>query len=390
MKIAAVSQDPETLKQVRAIMATIDISIKLQLFEGAVARSASLLDQEHPDLFIVDVGGAALPDLRALESVTLRFPALSVILLSAKPTPEFLLEAMRIGVREVLPLPVSREALQSALARIRRRGTFAAATPKTEGKIFAFMGSKGGSGATFLAANLGYAMAKDKDKNVLLIDLNLNFGEALLYVSDAAPSSTISDVARQIQRLDGTFLESSSVQVLPNFSVLAAPESPEQGAEVQPASIERLLSMAVNHYDFVILDVSRNLDAVALKALDQADSIFLVLQLVLPFIRDTKRLIGMFRSLGYPASKIKLIVNRYEKGGEITLDDAARTLGVPVFKTVPNSYNAVVGSINHGTPVQQMAPRDPIVKTLQEVAQAIACVTQQASGWLRGVLARSA
>ena len=388
MKIAVLSPDPETLKQVHAVIVSIDSSLRLQLFEGALGRTAPLVEQEHPDLLIVDLGNTATPDLRALASVTAGFPAMSVILLSPQPTPEFLIEAMRIGVREVLPSPVPREALQHALGRIGQRVSSAAA-PRTKGKIFAFMGCKGGSGATFLAANLGYAMAKDQDKHVALIDLNLNFGEALHYISDAVPSSTVADVARQIHRLDGAFLESSAVQVLPNFSVLAAPENPEKSIDVKPESVERLLNVAVNHYDFVLLDISRNLDAVSLKALDQADTIFLVLQMALPFIRDTKRLIVMFRSLGYPSSKIKLIVNRHEKGGEITLADIEHTLGVSVFKTVPNSHAAVTASINHGTPLLRLAPRDPIAKPLQEVAQAM-CGIKPSSGWLRGVLARTA
>jgi pilus assembly protein CpaE len=114
-----------------------------------------------------------------------------------------------------------------------------------------------------------------------------------------------------------------------------------------------------------------------------------VLQITLPFIRDAKRLIDVFRSLGYPNSKINLIVNRYEKGGEISLDDAGRTLGVPVFKTVPNSYASVAASINHGIPILRLAPRDPVAKALQEMAQALASGNKQASGWLRALLSRT-
>ena len=134
---------------------------------------------------------------------------------------------------------------------------------------------------------------------------------------------------------------------------------------------------------------SRNLDAVSIKALDHADMIFPVLQITLPFIRDAKRLIGVFHSLGYPNSKINLIVNRHEKGGEISLEDVERTLGVSVFKTLPNSYGSVAASINHGTPILRQAPRDPVSKALQEIAQALASGNKQAGGWLRALLTRT-
>ncbi len=389
MKIAVLAQDREALKQIRGILATNDSSTEIELFEGALGRTAPLVEQEHPDLLIVDFGNEVTPDLRTLEPVALRYPAMSIILISAKPTHEFLLQAMRIGARDVLPSRFPEQNLKQAVARIQQRVS-SVTSPRTQGKIFAFMACKGGSGATFLATNFAYALASGKDSRVLLIDLNLHFGQALLYIYDAVTSSTVADVTRQIQRLDGAFLESSTVQVLPNFGVLAAPKSPEKVVEeVKPESVERLLNVAVNHYDYVILDISRTLDAVSIKALDRADMIFPVLQSSLPFIRDAKRLIGVFHSLGYVNGKINLIVNRHEKGGEISLEDVDRTLGIAVFKTVPNSYEAVTGSINHGIPILRLAPRDPVTKTLQEMAQALVTGNKQASGWLRALLART-
>lgn len=388
MKIAVLSQDREALKQIRGSLAANDSSTEIELFEGALGRTAPLVEQEHPDLLIVDLGSEVTPDLRTLEPVALLYPAMSIILISPKPTHEFLVQAMRMGVREVVPSRFPEQGLKQAVGRIQQRVSWAT-EPRAKGKVFAFMACKGGSGATFLATNLAYALANGRESRVLLIDLNLHFGEALLYISDTAPSSTVADVARQIQRLDGTFLESSTVQVLPNFGVLAAPESPEKVVEVKPESVERLLNVAVNHYDYVILDISRSLDAVSIKALDRADMIFPVLQITLPFIRDAKRLIGVFHSLGYSNSKINLIVNRHEKGGEISLDDVDRTLGVPVFKTVPNSYGSVAASINHGIPILRMAPRDPVAKALQDMAQALASGNKQASGWLRALLSRT-
>jgi pilus assembly protein CpaE len=266
-------QDREALQQIRETLAAGDSSNEIELFEGTLGRIVPLVEQEHPDLLIVDFGSEVTPDLRALEPVALRYPAMSIILISPKPTHEFLVQAMRIGVREVLPSRLPEHGLKQAVARIQQRVSWAT-TPQTQGKIFALMACKGGSGATFLATNLAYALASGKDSRVLLIDFNLHFGEALLYISDVAPPSTVADVARQIQRLDGAFLESSTVQVLHNFGVLAAPESPEKVVEVKPESVERLLNVAVNHYDYVILDISRNLDAVAIKALDRADMIF--------------------------------------------------------------------------------------------------------------------
>jgi pilus assembly protein CpaE len=101
-----------------------------------------------------------------------------------------------------------------------------------------------------------------------------------------------------------------------------------------------LLNVAVNNYDFVILDVGRVLDAVTIKALDRANYVFPVMQLTLPFVRDAHRLISAFRTLGYSKDKTRLLVNRLEKSTELKLADVERSLGVSTFKTLPNSYEA--------------------------------------------------
>ena len=132
--------------------------------------------------------------------------------------------------------------------------------------MLAFIPCKGGSGATFLATNIAYTLAALENKRVALFDFNLQFGDASLFVYDSPPTTSIADVARQIQRLDGSFLASSMIQVLPNFGVLAAPEEPENAAEIKTEHINSLFQVASKHYDFVILDVGRELDVISIQA----------------------------------------------------------------------------------------------------------------------------
>ena len=217
------------------------------------------------------------------------------------------------------------------------------------------MSCKGGSGATFLATNLGYALAALENKRVVLIDLNLQFGDASLFVSDSKPLATLADVAQQIHRLDHSLLASSMLNVTPNFALLAAPEDPVHADDVKPEHIDALLTLARQHYDFILLDVGRGLDAVSVRALDQSDMIFPVLQTTLPYVRDGKRLLDVFRSLDYHRDKIFLIVNRHEKSSEIKLRDLETAYGSAVFMTIPNHYEAAAASVNQGVPVLKLA-----------------------------------
>ena len=165
---------------------------------------------------------------------------------------------------------------------------------------------------------------------------------------------------------------------LPNFSVLAAPEDPAHASEVQPEHIDAIIKLARRQYDFVVLDVGRNLDAVSVRALDHADLIFPILQTTLPYIRDGKRLLGMFRSLEYDKDKVRLIVNRHDKGGEIRLQDLEAAYGTAIDRTVPNHYASAAASVNQGMPILQLDKNSPITRSLQEFAASLTGVSAEA------------
>ena len=386
VRIAIVTDNEQRADGIRQILEAGGASHSVSLVEGGVERLGPVLDQELADAVVLDEVCCTASDLALLEQLSLRHPHAAFILLCPAMPSELLIQAMRIGVRDVLPTPVSPQALMAAVARVEQKPMRA---EKHKGKVLAFIACKGGSGATFLASNLGYALAAEHGKRVALIDLNLQFGDASLFVSDKVPATTLSDVANNISRLDASFLASSLVHVLPNFGVLAAPENPVQGSDVQPGHIDALLGLAATEYDYVILDVGRNLDAVSVKALDHADLIFPVLQETLPFIRDAKRIISTLQSLGYGRDKIHLIVNRYEKGGEIQLGDVERTLDMKVFVTFPNSFEAVSASVNQGVPILKMTKRDPVSKTLLKLGHDLEQGGGGKGGWLGHLFGRA-
>ncbi|MGH8729191.1 MAG: AAA family ATPase [Burkholderiales bacterium] len=386
MKIAVISPNPKSLEIIGRYLQADGSPHSVALVEGGMSKLRIVADQRRPDLIVVDSMCRDLDELSGLEQLGIAYPQTMVILLCANQTPEFLLNAMRAGVREVLPSPVTREALQAAIRRVEMKLGVGKKT-RQPGKVLAFIPCKGGSGATFIATNLGYQLAAE-GKKTLVIDLNLQFGDAVLFVHDHKSQSNLADVARNISRLDSSFLTASLVNVTPNFGVLAAPEDPGQAMEVKPEHIDVLLNLAANQYDFVILDIGRVLDAVTIKALDHAHQVFPVLQTTLPFIRDASRLLSVFRSLGYSKEKISLVVNRYDKSAEIKLEDVERSLGVSVFRTIPNHFEAVAASVNHGKPIMTIAKNNPVTKSLTDFAQGLLRQPGEANGWLGRLIGR--
>jgi pilus assembly protein CpaE len=353
--------------------------------DGGKSRMRAVAEQEQPDLMLVDGMCCDPNELVQVEYVTTHHPKIAVILLCATQSPEFLINSMRAGVREVLPSPVSAEALQAAVSRIAAKLT--SAKTKGTGKLLAFIACKGGSGATFLATNLGFQLAETK--SVLLIDLNLQFGDALSFVHDGKPASTLADVAHDISRLDASFLAASSVKISASYSILAAPEDLTRAMEIKPEHIDAIVSLALTQYDFVLLDMSRTLDTLAIKVLDRAYRIFPVLQAGLPGLRNASKLLAVFKSLGYPADKIEVIVNRFEKGGDISQADIQRSLGTTSLRTIPNSYKEVNASINQGDALAEVTRSNAVAKSLAEFALSLSPKQEESRSLLDRLLRRA-
>ena len=344
-----------------------------------------LVNGSRPDLVVVEV--LSQRDFDALEALAGAHPEIDYVLIGAELTSDLLMRAMRAGVREVLPAPGTADAVLEAVQRqARKRPAAVTAVVESRGEVLAFVSCKGGSGATFTAANLAHVLAAGGQRRVALIDMNLQFGDALLFVSSEQPASNVADVARNIQRLDRDLLLSAMVAVGPGLHVLAAPDDPAQASDVLPEHVRAIVQLARTMFDVVVIDGGRSLSGVTLQVLDLADRVYAVLQLTLPFIRDGKRLRDVFRSLDYPAQKIHWVVNRYEKNSQITLDDLKATLGITEIITLPNQYEVVAASVNQGVPVAIVSPHSAISRALRDWAQRIAPLADKPrTGWLSGL-----
>lgn len=382
MRALLISRDSHLYAELAAQGAARVPPLHLGATRAGLREALDRPDPDAPQLVIVDASNLEPSEANLLERLGRQYPTAQLMLLTTQHQPDLLITAMRAGVRELLQLPLVHRAFHEAMDRI---ASAAGISTIRDGKVLAFIACKGGSGATFISTNFGYALASLAGKKVLLIDLHGQFGDAALYVSDQKPAMTMSDVCAQIARIDGPFLESCLVHVTPGFGVLAAADDPSHERQAKPEHIDTILRVARQHYDYVLLDVGRQIDAVSLRALDVTDTIYPLLQLALPDIRDARRLLDIFRSLGYVLDNIRLIVNRYEKGGKLRLQDLHAALGCEVVHTFPNDYIAVTDSVNQGVPVLQLSRSSAAARSLADLVE---LVTAQRVHESRGLLGR--
>ena len=384
MKVKIVSSTADNAERVAQMVRASDPELDVLATSGQASALSALINGSRPGVLILDATDAL--DMRGLDAIARlnhTHPDIETIVISAEQSPAFLMKAMQSGVREVLIPPLSRPALESALRRVtRKRGPEAA---RTLGEVFVFMSCKGGSGASFLAANLAQILSTRDGRTVALIDLDLQFGDALLMLGDHRSGSDVAEVAHNIARLDAELLRSAMIPLSSTLAVLCAPRELSQALEVTAASVEAIVRQARQMFDFVVLDIGRSIDAVSLQGLDMATRILPVVQLSLPQVRDAKRLNTLLRSLDLSSQKVQWIVNRHQKGGEITLESLEHSLGVTGIAAIPNHFSAVSASINQGVPIDKLAYKSPVARALRDLASTLAPpvdTERRNTGWL--------
>ena len=331
---------------------------------------SAMLQGLTSDVLIVDcTGEQQVQDIAALEGLITRNPHVVVLMLSQTQESSTMVAAMQAGVREVLLSPPSATDLTTALRRYSLRRKVLPQKSELRAKTIAFMSCKGGSGATFLATNFGDILAKDFGKKTAFMDLDLQCGDAAYYVSAGPNQSDIAELTRQIDRLDAKLLSNSMLHIGPNYDMLSAPEEPEASYAMSVDQLERLLNLVGVNYERVVLDLDRVLDPLTIKALDMSDVVYLVMENLLPFVRDAKRLVAKFRALGYSDEKVRIVVNRYEKNGTIDVAQIEMAVGLKVSHTIRSSFADVAQAINTGVPITDVNPSNTIVSVLREMAR---------------------
>jgi len=283
----------------------------------------------------------------ALELVEAASPgeAARIIVYSEKSDPKLAVRTMRAGAREFFNLPLDQRALAEALTRkatvLRGQGSAAAGG----GDLLVFAGSKGGSGVTTVACNVAIALAQNAGQRILLVDLALPIGDAALCLGIAAERST-EDALRNIDRLDASLLESFLVKHRSGVFVLAAPTKVPE-VEVSKAAIDKLMAIARQEFNHVIVDVGSRIDVAAKALLEEATTIYLVTQTGISDLRNANRLISQFFAGG--SKNLEVVINRVESRFLETVNEdvIAKALGRPVRWRIPDDQDAA-RALHHG------------------------------------------
>jgi pilus assembly protein CpaE len=199
------------------------------------------------------------------------------------------------------------------------------------------------------------------------VDLNLEFGDIPLFL-DIAPEHTIADVSQNLSRLDSEFLASAMIKHDSGIHILAPPVSPEEAETVTPDGIKQILNLMQGMFDYIVVDSNRSLDQNIMVALGLSENVFVITQLDMASLKNAKRFVDMCISMGFDESRFRLVINRYDKNADISLNDAEEVLDQKVSWLIPSDYVTVVSSINQGKSFIHTADSSKITKCFKEMA----------------------
>jgi len=308
--------------------------------------------ERHPDAaLIIDLASDPEGALKVMEKVKQAAPDLYILASNYHADGETVIAAVRAGANDFLTQPLKRIEFRDAMARLERTPRRASVTASRLGKVYSFLGVKGGAGATTLAVNFAGVLAQRKQQ-VVLIDLDFTANDCAMQTG-TAPQHSLTEVGENLSRMDQALFEGLVTRDPLGFFLVGPPDQVEQRAIFTEPMFREFANFLVEKYESVVVDAGRWLsDEVGLAALQSSSTVFVVLTQDLPAIRNAQRYIAALMRLGFNQDQLKIVVNRYQKKpgtGMASLEQIQQTLNQNVFYAIPASP-AAIAAVNKGRP----------------------------------------
>lgn len=334
---------------------------------------------------ILDLSFDTEAGIKALEKLKQAAPDLYVIASNYHADGETVISCMRAGANEFLLQPLKRTEFRDAMARLERAPRRAGSGESKLGKVYTFIGTKGGVGNTTLAVNFASVLAQRKQATVM-IDLDW-IGNDVAMQLGATPQYTLMEVAENLSRMDQALFEGFVTRDPLGFFLVGPPDALEHRGVFSEHMFREFATFLVEKYDSVVIDGGRAIsDEVVMAACQVSATIFLVVTQEFPSIRNAQRYISFLMRMGFSQDQIKVVVNHYTKKINThyaSLEQIQQTLNQPVFYGIPSSP-AILASINRARPLvasrETAGDLDRILRAFVDKATGARAAAEKANG----------
>lgn len=370
INIRAFCDDDRTLQAVQAAAADRRMSrAHVQMHMGGIAAAVQAFQSElTPNVLLVETRGnreAVLAELAKLAQVC--GPDTKVIVIGHLNDVLLYRELMRQGVSEYLVAPVHQLQLIETIA-----GLFHDPKAKPLGRIFAFVGSKGGVGSSMLAHNVGWYLSRHLDTDTVITDFDLAFGTAgLNFNQDAAQG--IADALGQPDRVDQTLLDRLLTKCGDKLSLLASPGAIDRDMHIDAGAVEVILNTVRQSVPCVIVDVPNMWAPWIRQTLLQADEVVITATPELASLRNTKNLVDLLKQARPNDRPPRLVMNQVgiPKRPEIPVADFAKAIGLEPALTI--AYDALTfgTAASNGQMLAEVSAKAKAADAVANLAQAL-------------------
>ncbi|NUP73986.1 MAG: AAA family ATPase, partial [Sinomonas sp.] len=316
----------------------------------------ALLGGVRPAVVLLGPGVPLDGALRLATVFDVRFPDVAV-LLSAEADAELMLQAMRAGIRDVVSPTVEPEQLRVVIQRSvqstegRRRDTETPASESRRGRVVGVFSPKGGVGKTTLATNIAVGLGKIAPLSVVIVDLDLQFGDVASGL-DLDPEHTVTDAVSPAAVQDSLVLKAFLTLHPASIYALCAPKDPVEADSISAEQVGRLIRQLSAQFDYVVVDTAPGLGECTLAALEECTDGIWVTGMDVPGVRGLRSSLDVLGRLGLMPETRHLVLNMADAKSGLSVRDVEATVGVPVDVSVPRS-RLISYSTNRGIPVLQ-------------------------------------
>lgn len=353
------------------VLSTLDGD--LQTINGQAFKAA-----ETADIVIVDIDARDEQQLAHLGRLVEHKGGKTEVLATAKDlSAHGVRNLIRQGIHDFIPQPATPpdilEAVEAARNRLRR-------TRETDdlGRVITVTRAHGGMGATTLAIHLALGLREkrrrhDVERRVLLIDLDLQFGDVGLML-DLPPKNELARIIREPGRLDQDLLRSATVEHKSGLAILPAPVEPVPLDALPLEALAKLLEFARESYDYVVVDLPLALPRWLEVVLARSEKLFVVTQLNVPAVRQTRRLLDIIKDEALLDGAASVVLNRYvwRLSERARLKQAAKALGQPIEHYLPDDQHLALDAVNRGVSLFEVKNRARLCRTLRDLTARIA------------------
>ena len=339
-----------------------------------------------PDAVIVDLAASIDAAIETLRELAVTYPALPILVLPPDGG-ELAARSLVVSDRiEIVARPLRPWTVAGAFGRLLADMRIADAAERRElapkplrGRVIAVIGAKGGVGTTTFAVNLGIALRAAAAGRVSLIDLHVEQGDVAL-ATDIVPARSITDLAREGDRLDPDLVASYFAQHGSGLRVLPAPPRPGRTG-VDPTTAKRIVGMTAAQSDFVILDLPRGFAPLQRAVLQTADWVLLVIGNEVGSLKNGRVLLDALNDLDKGPNQLHIVLNHIRRGRGLSKRDCERTVGQRVFSELPHEH-AHLMAWTEGRPLLELVRGSKYSRAVRDLARIFVPTNKRRSGRL--------